>query len=546
MRPLLTHYLRLVSALLGAISLLLFTAYAAAGEAPIQSVTLYPGSATVERCVQVSPGMTQVEITGLMANFSTDSVRLQADAGIQVGQVVTRDLPRADNPNPDVARLEREIQALQDQLAPIEADYKSAQLVHAYLERLGSGGGSSERSAPLDPKSVQGTLEAIRKGAADALQRMHDSEVKKRPLARQLDVLQRELARRKASTRDSRVMTVQVAAKQAGRLILSYQVGGAGWKPAYRASLDSTASTVELERMATITQKTGEDWRNVKLRLSTGQPSLAAQAPEPSSWVLDYHPPQPVAPTLRFAAPPAPPPPPIVSLRARAPGAPVVEEAVEEELAPVVETQATFASVFEVPAQVTLAPDGREISVGLSKQLLPVRQRIRIAPREQGDAAVVTVETARPDGVWLPGQVQLRRDGSHVGALEWHPQDSDKLELAFGRDPLTRVVVEHDNDVSGGVGVFNRANERRIVDTYNVTSYHRQPIEILLLEPTPVSQSDKVRVKIKLDPEPGIKEWQERRGLVGWERTLKPNETAQFKVDYTIEYPKEGHVQGLP
>lgn len=525
----------------------LASAGAAAVEAPIQSVTLYPGSATIERVVQVGPGTTQVEITGLIANFKTDSVRLQADAGIQVGQVVTRDLPRADSPSPDVARLEREIQGLQDRLAPIEADYKAAQLVHAYLERLGSGG-SSERAAPLDPKSVLGTLEAIRKGAAEALQRMHDSEVRKRPLARQLDVLQRELARRKAITRDSRVMTVQVAAKQAGRLTLSYQVGGAGWKPAYRASLDSNASTVELERLATISQKTGEDWRDVRLRLSTGQPDLAAHAADPSTWVLDYLPPQPAVPTLRFAAPAPPPAPaPIVAHRARNSPAVAEGDAVEEEeLAPVIETQATFATVFEVPAQVTLAPDGREIAVGLSKQNLPVRQRIRIAPREQGEAAVVTVETARPDGVWLPGQVQLRRDGSHVGALEWSPQDSDKLELAFGRDPLMRVVVEHDSDVSGGVGVFNRANERRIADTYKVTSYHRQPVDILLLEPTLVSQSDKVRVRIKLDPEPGIKEWQERRGLVGWERTLKPNETAQFKVDYTIGYPKEGVVQGLP
>lgn len=519
-------------------------ASSSAAEAPIHSVTLYPGSATIERVVQVSPGTSQVEITGLMANFSLESVRLQADAGIQVGQVVTRDLASADSPSPDVARLEREIQALQDQLAPIEADYKAAQLVHAYLERLGSSGGTAQGAAPLDPKSVQGTLEAIRKGAAEALQRMHAGEVKKRPLARQLDVLQRELARRKAGTRDSRVMTVQVAVKQAGRLVLSYQVGGAGWKPAYRASLDSNASTVELERMAAITQKTGEEWRNVRLRLSTGQPNLAAHAPDPSSWLLDYHLPQPRE-ERRLFAPPAPPPPPAPAqfLSRRAPKA---ADEVEEKLAPVVETQATFATVFEVPAQVTLAPDGREISVGLSKQSLPVRQRVRIAPRSEGDAAVVTVDAARPEGVWLPGRVQLRRDGSHVGALDWQPQASDKLELAFGRDPLMRVVVDHDSDMSGGVGVFSRANERRIADTYKVTSYHRQPIDILLLEPTPVSESDKVRVTVKLDPEPGIRQWQERRGLVAWERTLRPNETAQFKVDYTIVYPKEGEVQGLP
>jgi predicted dithiol-disulfide oxidoreductase (DUF899 family) len=79
-----------------------------------------------------------------------------------------------------------------------------------------------------------------------------------------------------------------------------------------------------------------------------------------------------------------------------------------------------------------------------------------------------------------------------------------------------------------------------------VTSFHRQPIDILVLEPTPVSESDKVNVKVALSPEANIKDWQQRRGLVGWERRLKPNETARFNVDYVIDYTKEGMVQGLP
>jgi hypothetical protein len=79
-----------------------------------------------------------------------------------------------------------------------------------------------------------------------------------------------------------------------------------------------------------------------------------------------------------------------------------------------------------------------------------------------------------------------------------------------------------------------------------VTSFHRRPVDILVLEPTPVSESDKVKVKVTLSPEASVKDWQQRRGLVGWERTLKPNETARFNVDYVIDFPKEGTVQGLP
>jgi uncharacterized protein (TIGR02231 family) len=509
---------------------------AAAVDAPIQSVTLYPGSATVERVVQVAPGATQVEITGLLANFDKDTVRLQADPGIQVGQVVTRDQAHAESPSAREADLEAKVQALQDQVAAIDADIKSAQIVQGYLEKLGTGGG--ERPAPVDAKNLAGTLDAIRKGAFDAFERVRNDESKKRVLTKQLDAAQRDLAQARGGARDSRTITVQVAARQGGKLVLTYQVDRAGWKPAYRAALDSGASTIDLERMATISQKTGEDWSNVRLRLSTGQPSLVAYAPDPAPWLLDYRPPvdrrSREVDTVPAAAPA--PPPPLVDV--------VVADDVG--IAPVLETLLNFTTEFDVPARVSLAADGREIAVGLSRQTLKAEQRVVVAPRTGNRTPVVTAVAPRPDGVWLPGQVQLQRDGSYVGALFWNPQAGERFALAFGRDPLVRVTVEDRDRKSGQTGFFNGANQRRIAQTYVVTSTHRQTIDVLVLEPTPVSESDKVSVKTALRPEPDVRDWEHRRGLVGWTRTLKPNETARFDVDYVIDYPKEGTVQGLP
>lgn len=516
---------------------------ASATDAPIQSVTLYPGSATVERVVQVTPGMTQVEITGLLANFNKDTVRLQADPGIQIGQVVTRDQGQVDSPSPRTAELEARVQALQDQIALIDADAKSAQLVQSYLERLGASESGAANPAPVDPKALSGTLDVIRKGGLDALERVQSDEVKKRALSKQLEVSKQDLAKAQASTRDSRVMTVSVAARQAGKIVLSYQVNRAGWKPAYRASLDSNASTIDLERMATISQKTGEDWSHVKLRLSTGQPDVSVYAPNPSSWLLSYRPPvENPEPLMRFRAPPA-----YASAPApvAAPQNVVANATRDDYVAPVFQTQGNFSTEFEVPARVSLASDGREISVGLSKQSLQAQQRVLISPRSSNEVAVLTAETSRPEGVWLPGQVQLQRDGSYVGALYWDPQSNERFQLAFGRDALVRVAIEHRNEKSGQTGFLTHDNQKRIADSYAVTSFHRQPIDILVLEATPVSQSDKVNVKVALHPEPAVKEWEHRRGLVAWEKTLKPNETARFDVDYVIDYPAEGQVDGL-
>src|SRR5712691_12622567 len=60
----------------------------------ITAVTLYPGSATVERTARITPGMTRLEIAGLPANFDQQTLRVEADPGVHVGEVSTKDQSR--------------------------------------------------------------------------------------------------------------------------------------------------------------------------------------------------------------------------------------------------------------------------------------------------------------------------------------------------------------------------------------------------------------------------------------------------------------------
>ncbi|WP_431475928.1 DUF4139 domain-containing protein [Massilia eburnea] len=74
--------------------------------------------------------------------------------------------------------------------------------------------------------------------------------------------------------------------------------------------MNSTTSTIDLERMAVVAQKSGEDWTGVEMRLSTGQPRLSPQAPEPVPQRLTYYPPRPPQESRALAEPmyvPAPP-----------------------------------------------------------------------------------------------------------------------------------------------------------------------------------------------------------------------------------------------
>ncbi|HYX63779.1 MAG TPA: DUF4139 domain-containing protein [Burkholderiales bacterium] len=498
----------------------------------VTKVTLYPGSATVERAVRVGAGSGRVEMTGLPANFDVKTLRVEGDAGIQIGEVTVQDIGRSEALSSREADLEQKIQGLKDDKAALDVDAKTAELVRDYLASLSKPEAGDKPRPAVDPKSIPATLEAIRKGGADAYRTMLQTDIKKRELDKKIAALERDLARLRTGARDVRSLWVAYAAAKPGELRAAYAVSNAGWKPLYRAALDSNASSMDLERQAAVMQRTGEDWRGVTLRLSTGAPR-ATQIVDPQPWQLVIRPPMQPRSGVAMEAPAAP------AMLAKANRA-------DEEKAPIVaQFETAFTSEFEVPGKVDVAADGRQVTVSLASQTIPVKQRIRVVPRRGLDANV-TAEAEQPEGVWIPGEVQLYRDGSYIGATYWNALAKERIVLPFGRDDRVVVKSERVKNRGGESGVFSKRGERQVADLYTITSRHKGPVELLVLEASPVAVSDQISVDAKFEPTPKLKEWENQRGVVGWEQPLQPGETANFTVDYTINYPRDANIPGLP
>ncbi|HXZ92014.1 MAG TPA: DUF4139 domain-containing protein [Burkholderiales bacterium] len=525
------QFLRRLSAALGAALVCATGAAYAESASKITAVTLYPGSATVERTIKVTPGMTRLEISGLPANFDPQSVRVDADQGVRVGEVSTQDAARTRAPDPREAQLEDRIQALKDRQSALDAEVKSAEMVNEFLSRLG---GPGEKPAPVpDARSLAGVIELIRRNSSESLARVERAKVEKREAGKQIAALERDLARLRSGATDTRTILVGVSGEGSARV--SYQVNGAGWQPAYRASLDSSTSKLELVRQAIVEQRTGEDWSAVKLKLSTGLPRLSPQGPDPRTWYLSLVEPRPY--TRAFGAadmvPQA-----AMKLEMGANRADAPEEKP-------VEVQRTFATEFEVPGLVTLPSDGRKLTVSLAKLALPAQMRLRVVPRQDA-AAIVTAQAKRPEGVWLPGRIELARDGDYVGSTAWNPQADGDLVLPFGRDSQVRVKLDRVQNRNGSAGLIGGKNEREVTDLVTLTSFHKRTLPLLVLESSPVPTNDRIEVRAEFQPKPQRESWEDRQGVVAWERDIAPGETVKISAHYTVVYPKEVAVVGLP
>ena len=102
------------------------------------------------------------------------------------------------------------------------------------------------------------------------------------------DVLQQQLAdlgeQRQRPTTSEVVVVVESTVATSADFTLTYLIAEAGWTPEYDVRVANTGRPIDLRYRANVQQKSGEDWTDVRLTLSTGDPSVSAIAPELRSW----------------------------------------------------------------------------------------------------------------------------------------------------------------------------------------------------------------------------------------------------------------------
>lgn len=225
----------------------------------IESVLVYPAYASVTRRghVRLPAGKHLVQLGTLPGSALPESIRLKvAGVDINLQDVITRPDAAAVSPTADPKAAPRFTGSALAQLHTQRDFLKhlAESAPTAFAQGLGQG-----------QTSIQSVLEYL-----DFI-------------AEQLQHTQVAIVEAEQPTRQAEMLTVlaKVQVSQAGDYCfeLSYAVNQAGWVPTYIAQLDSATGSLQLLYLAEIFQDSGEDWPDVLLSLSSGQPEwLAAKA----------------------------------------------------------------------------------------------------------------------------------------------------------------------------------------------------------------------------------------------------------------------------
>lgn len=533
-------------------ALLLFSTGALAQDAVsrIARVTVYPGVAAVERVAKVAAGARSLTIACLPASLDAQSLQIQADSGVRVGEfhVLTED---RDVATACASPLDGRIRELEDQIAALKAEAGGLQLVDQYLKSVAAGpatddGTPAARTASPPPAQIGSTADVLRKTGQDTRARSHQLQRRQEALELSLKPLLAE--RERVASQRTRVVsvTVNLAAERDGELRLNYQVRGPGWQPSYRATLDTTKTSVQIERLALVAQNSGEDWSNVQLLLSTGQPQRATQGRLPRPWTLDVAPPPPPAAAMPMAAmAPAP--------AAPAPKAMERRQAEDMPSFDVSTVDKGFATEFAVPQRISVPSNGQRITLALGTHQAPARLLVRAAPGVE-EAAYLVADMVPPPGVWPAGSVGLYRDGAYVGTgrLDFAalpstaPGEGPRTSLSFGRDELVQVRAEAPQQMTGSTGLTGARTERQTRRSYQVENRHKTAIDLQVLHAAPVSRNEKIEVESRYTPQPAELAWNGTPGTIAWRQNLGAGASASFAAEHWVRYPKDIQLQERP
>ena len=516
--------------------------------APIDRVTVYPDAALVTRTgvAELPAGASSLVLRGLPAGVDAASVRVEGEGAFAIGAVDLRTVAGDARPAADPA-LEARLRALREERERLGVRIEAAEGRKAAVERFGQVG--PERLGPdgrfLEVAQWPGAWEAIGAGLAAAGEDLRALNAAARDLDGRIEAMEQARPPAAAGPKRDVVVAVEASSPVRAMLAVSYRAAGASWAPVYDARLDTGTgerpAALALTRRARIVQRTGEDWGEVALTVSTVRVARGTAAPELPPLQVDFlQALPPPAPRMAEAAEEPRRPAAMAPMRARS-----LEKAVEVEAA----LEATpFQLAYAVPGRVAVPADGTAKSLVLSRSDWKAALAVTAAPALDETAYLTASFTNEGAAPLLPGEVALNRDGVFVGRARLKAAaPGEAVDLGFGADDavkVARVPVRRQASEPGFLGQ-SRSDEREFKTT--VRNAHAGPIKITVLDRVPYSENGAITVELL----PGTtaateKQVGDRRGVMAWSAEYRPGETKEFRLAYRTRWPADREVVTTP
>lgn len=490
-----------------------------AKETRISTITLPAGNSDI-----VLSGVT-LQMTDQSLQVSVKGEANLLSASVRVNYFTEENTPKKD---PKVDRLQDSIQVLYNESRWIQEERSvytgELELINALLSPVNSKEG-------YKPSDMSAMTEIYRTRTFELKRKLFDLMLREESIGERQTKFTNQLAEigsKKTDPAKEIVLSFSSDKSESIQILCSYLVAAAGWAPTYDVRVENTNQPVNMTYKARIYQNTGSDWKDVKLTVSTLNPSLNNNRPLMTPKYFEYV-------TYRFnnissdgtitnmmqaermdnLLPSLLPSPPLD----------LAVESGEEDI----------QLEFELDSRQTIRSDNKEHILRMKSMNIPATYKYHAVPKLDPAAFLMARITDYGKYNLLTGDANIFFGDTYVGQVKINPQiTADTLMISLGRDE--RIVVKR-------LRVANKTSSKLLSgikkDTYAYETTVRNnkgvPIEIEILDQIPLTRHKEIVVKM-LDKNGA--DYDEVYGKLLWNIKVKPNESKKISLSYSVEYPE--------
>ena len=512
-------------------------------ESNITNVTVFLAKAQVTREVKtrVEAGKTNIVITGLTSELDPQSIQVAGK-----GNFILLGTSHRQNYLNEL-NLPKSLKILKDSVGyyqkQISLEQSQKEILNKEEQMLLSNqkiGGTNQNLTVAELKAMADFYRS-RLGEIVNARMKQDDKVKH--LNERMIRLQSQInSQNELYGRNTSEIVVSVIAETAtsADLILNYVVAHAGWYPVYDLRAINTKNPVQLSYKANVFQGTGEEWKNVHLKLSTANPNLGGLKPELSSWYLDFY--QPVA-YMGY------------DKRARGPMPAAaksedVQQLSEVEVTKRAETAAEYVTTiqtslnteFDISLPYNVSSSNKPTLVDIRNYELKAVYQYSVAPKLDLDAFLIAKATGWEEFNLLPGEANIFFEGTFVSKTFIDPNSiKDTLSVSLGRDKRIVVKREKIKDYTMRKAIGTNVRETSAYEI-SVRNTKQDIIKIVIEDQVPVTQNNQIEVTIS---DAGGANDNKDTGKLLWSWTIQSNETRKTVFKFEVKYPKDKQISGL-
>lgn len=499
----------------------------------VQKVTVFLNGAQVTRTamVTINPGTTDLVFSDISPEVDAQSLQVHADGAFTIlsvrhelnylsGQFKSKQVQ-------DLEAMQKELQDkinLQNNLLSIYQTEEGTLMRNQFV------------------KAENQTLDVLKLKEALDFQTQRLTSIREKELAINNQIAElnnqiqkyysqiNEINERQSATTSNIIVTVSSKTALQAPFSLSYIIRSAGWYPSYDIRAKNVKSPLNISYNANVSQKSGEEWKNVRLSLSTGNLTTSSNKPELYPFYLNF-PSKVVAGGSGSGS--------LAEVVVTRPTAYQVDK--KEGTLPVEvtreERQTNFEFTIENPY--TVQTDGKVCMVEINQVEVKATFQYYVAPKINTDVFLTAKVTDWNKYNFLSGRANLFFEGTYIGVSHINTQAvNDTLNLSLGVDKgiIVKRILQKDLSEKQTFG-SNRKETRdwRI----EVKNRKNQPVNLIVEDQVPVSQNSSIDVEVQ---ETSGAKPDALTGKVVWNFLLNSQDEKKVQLKYLVKYPKNQSV----